>query len=198
MTPRAYTLRRRAETSAATRERIVGAATEVYRERGVSAATIRAVAERADVSRGTVLHHFGDADGLLGAALDHILATIELPDERVLTDGAPTEQRIHEFVDAMAQFYERSTSWWGVFRGDMERPILKEREQAFWASFGRLCAAALGPAAEDRIVSPTVGALLHPWMHGTLRYAGLSLEETTDLITDLVIDLIRRHEEGGR
>lgn len=198
MTPRAYTLRRRAQTAGATRQRIVDAATEVYRERGVAAATIGAVAERADVSRGTVLHHFGDADGLLGAVLDHVLATVDLPDERVLTEGAPRDQRIREFVRAMGLFYERSNSWWEVFRADMERPVLKAREQEFWASFGRLYGAALGAAAEDRLASTTVGALLHPWMYGQLRFAGLSVEETIEVIADLVVDLVHRHEEVGR
>ncbi len=198
MAPRSYTLGRRAETAAATRSRIVEAAAEVYRERGVEGTSIAAVAQRADVSRGSVLHHFGDADGLLGAVLDQVLASIEIPDERVLTEGAPLAQRIHEFVAAMAHFYDRSTDWWEVFRRDMDRPDLQARERDFWASVSRLQAAALGSkAGEDRIVAGTLGAILHPWTFGTLRASGLSLDEAIDSIADLVFVIVRRREGSG-
>jgi len=194
MAPRVYTLRRRAESTAATRGRIVAAAVDVYRERGVGTTTIGAVAARADVSRGTILHHFESADGLLDAVLDHVLATIDVPDERAL-DGALTEaERIHRFVDAMVRFYERSNSWWEVFRRDLERPVVKAKEQLFWASFGRLQAAAIGDAATDRIVASTVAALVHPGTLGIFRETGLNLEETIDIIADLVAGVVRRRQ----
>ena len=194
MAPRSYTLGRRAQTAAATRRRIVEAAAEVYRESGVAAASIGAVAERANVSRGSVLHHFGDADGLLGAVLDEVLESIEVPDARVLTEGAPPERRIRELVDAMGRFYDRSTTWWDVFSRDMGQPDLQAREREFWASIAQLQAAALGNAADDRIVRSTLGAILHPWTFGTLRASGLSLGEAIDVIADLVIDVVRRRE----
>ncbi|MBI3745863.1 MAG: TetR/AcrR family transcriptional regulator [Chloroflexi bacterium] len=192
MAPRTYTLRRRAESTAATRARIVSTAVEVYQERGVGGATIGAIAARADVSRGTVLHHFQDADGLLAAAIDHILATIDIPDERVL-DGASTEaERIHRFVDATFRFYERSNSWWEVFRRDMERPVVKAGEQLFWASFGRLQTAAIGDGSGDRVVASTVAALVHPGTLWTFRETGLNLEEAIDIIADLITGVVRR------
>lgn len=195
MAPRAYKLRRRADTAAATALRIIDAAAEVYRERGVAGSSIGAIAERGDVSRGTVLHHFGGADGLLEAVLDHVLATIEVPDERVLASGASEEERIHQFVDAMVRFYERSNSWWEVFRRDLELPLIQAKEQGFWASFERLRGAAIGEMAADRLVAATVGALVHPGTLWTFREAGLSLEETIDVMADLIVDLVRRRKE---
>lgn len=182
---------------AATRDLIVVAAVDTYRERGVAGATIGAIAARADVSRGTVLHHFGGADGLLDAVLDHILETIEVPDERVLEGAATERERIHRFVAAQAHFNERSNSWWEVFRRDMDRPIVKAKEQVFWAAFGRLRAAAIGPAADDRIVASTVGALVHPGTLFTFRDVGLSLDETIDAIADLVAGVVQRYREAG-
>ena len=198
MAPRSYKLGRRAATAASTRQRIVEAAAEVYRERGVAGASIAAIAERADVSRGSVLHHFGDGDGLLAAVLDHVIATVEYPDERVLTTGAPKEQRIREFVDAMGRFYERSNSWWEVFSQDMGRPDLAARERDFWATVGRLQAAAFGNVAEDRIVASTLGVVMHPWTFGTLRATGLSLDEAITVMADIVVDVVRRHDAGSQ
>ena len=196
MAPRAYTLRRRATTAAATRLGIIEAAAEVYRERGVAGTTIGAVADRADVSRGTVVHHFGGADGLLEAVLEHVLATIEIPDERVLVGSTSPEDRIHRFVVAMVRFYERTTSWWEVFRRDLELPALHAREMTFWASFERLRGAALGAVASDRTVAATVGTLVHPGTLGTFREAGLGLDDTIDVIADLIVDLVHRRQEG--
>jgi AcrR family transcriptional regulator len=194
--PRSYKLGRRAASAATTRQRIVDAAAEVYRERGIAGASIAAIAERADVSRGSVLHHFGDGDGLLAAVLDHVVETVEYPDERVLTVGASKEQRIHEYVAAMARFYERSTSWWEVFSRDMDRPDLQARERDFWVIAARLQAAALGDVANDRIVAATLGTLTHAWTFGTLRSSGLSLDEAIEVVADLVLDTIRRREAG--
>lgn len=195
--PRAYTLRRRAESSAATAARIVTAAAELYLERGVGATTIGAVAERADVSRGSILHHFDGAAGLLDAVLDHVLATIEMPDERVL-EGADTEaERIHRFVDAMVRFYDRSNDWWEAFRRDMDRPVVKAREQLFWETFGRLQAAAIGDIAGDRLIASTVGALIHPSTLWSFHETGLSLDETIDVIADLVVGIVRRRRGEG-
>lgn len=57
---------RRAET----RRRLLDAAAELFAERGVDAASIDAIAERADRTSGAVYDHFGGKDGLLVALLD--------------------------------------------------------------------------------------------------------------------------------
>ena len=197
MAPRSYTLGHRATSAAATRRRVLEAATDLYRERGIVATTIQAVAERADVSRGTILNHFAGADGLLDAVLDHVLVTIDMPDERVL-DGAPsTDERIRRFVAAMFDFYERSSSWWTIFGPEMQLPALQAREQAFNASIGRFQAAALGPIAGDPVVAAAVAAFVHPHTLGTMRVAGASLAEVTQVIGDALVDLVARQQGTG-
>src|SRR5262249_33455336 len=52
------------------REALLQAAVEVIADKGVHAVTMRAVAEHADVSPGTVTYHFESADDLLVAALE--------------------------------------------------------------------------------------------------------------------------------
>jgi AcrR family transcriptional regulator len=53
------------------REALLDAAVSVIADHGWGAVTVRAVAERAKVSPGTVTYHFGSADELLVAALEH-------------------------------------------------------------------------------------------------------------------------------
>jgi len=65
--PRAYTLKRRAERQAATRQRIVDAAIELHQTVGPAATTVSDVAERAGVGRVTVYRHFPDELALAAA-----------------------------------------------------------------------------------------------------------------------------------
>src|SRR5215467_9453291 len=98
MAPRPYSLGRRAEAAAGTRRRVIDAAVALYRERGVAETTVTAVAARADVSRGTVLHHFGDGEGLLAAVLDHALVSLDVPDGSVLAGIPEPAARARRFV----------------------------------------------------------------------------------------------------
>jgi len=70
MAPRKYAQQLRAASADQRRTRIIDAAVIEYRERGVTSASLQSIAARADVSRGTILNHFGNADGLLAAVLE--------------------------------------------------------------------------------------------------------------------------------
>jgi len=169
----------------------------VYFESGMKGATLKAIAERADVSPGTILHHFGDADSLFAAVVDGILGSLELPDERILDGIIGTEQRIRAYVAAMVAFFRRSTSWWQVFQSEMERPAVKAQEAAYYERIGRLQASALGPElAADAGVQAAVGAVLYPSTLGSMLWllesAGTPPEEATRVIEDLVIGFLDR------
>jgi AcrR family transcriptional regulator len=197
MAPRPYTLARRAESSALTHARILDAASALYLERGVAGTTLAAIAARADVSRGTILHHFGGADGLLEAVAEQVLEALELPDERILDGIDDPEARIRTFVDAMVRFFERSTPWWQVFEPVLQRPALQAREAEYWAGLANLQAAALGPALrDDPQAASTVDALLHPGTMGAflwaLEQAGIAADDRRRLFTDVVLGYLDR------
>lgn len=195
MAPRRYHQQSRAVSAAATRRRIRDAALEVYRERGVGATTVQAVAERADVARGTIVNHYGSAEQLLEGVLDDIVADLRYPDEHVL-DGATTEaDRIRRYVDAMFRFFERSEAWWPSFAADIELPVLKAREQEYIAVVGRLFAATFGALAADRIVGAAARAYVNYMPLNDLRAAGLSIDDAIEVVAGTLIDLINRRRE---
>lgn len=201
MAPRPYTQRKRADSADVTRARIVEAAGELYRERGVAATTMAAIAERADVARGTILHHFGGSDRLLDAVAQRVLEALELPDERLLDGVAPGEARIRVFVEAMVRFFERSTPWWQVFEPVMQRPELQAREAEYWAGFGRLQAAAFGPELTgDAEAMATIGALIHPGTLGSLLWvletAGIPAADRSRVVGDLVVAYVAGRAGG--
>jgi AcrR family transcriptional regulator len=207
MTPRTYVQDRRAASVAGTRARILDAALGLYGEVGVPGTTLTSVAERADVARGTILNHFGSADGLLGAALDELLKRLELPDERMLDGIADRDQRVRMFIDAMIGFQERSAPFWTMFEGEMQRPELQQREAYYWEAFERLLAAAIGSElAGDPRAAAAIMSLSHPATAGTFFWsferAGRTKAEARELIGDLAIDVVRRlatqGDNGGR
>ena len=197
MAPRRYRLTTRAASAAATRDRIIVAASAEYREAGPREASLRAIAARAGVSRGTILHHFGDAGGLLGAVLDDVVAALSVPDAQLLHGARDADDRARRFVDAMVRFYDRTSDWWTVFGSALDHPVVQSREVAFWEQIAGFRAAAFGAAADDRLVTAVVDALTHPATLGTLRTGGLSLEETITVTGDLVVDLLRRQRLAG-
>lgn len=197
MAPRAYTQRGRADSAAATRQRILDATLELYRDRGIPATTLKAVAQRADVSRGTILHHFGSADGLLGAVLDGVLGSLDLPDAHVLEDLQDLDSRVRTFVSEMLDFQDRTSHWWPLFESEMQRPEVQQREATYWAWFAAFQAAALGPELRDE---PAAHAVLlsvaHPATVGTFFWAfeqgGLPRGEARALLLDIAVDAVRR------
>jgi AcrR family transcriptional regulator len=69
--------RRWARTDA-TQQRILDAATEVFRSRGFSAATMADIVERSGASIGSIYHHFGGKKELFLAIYDRLSADVEL------------------------------------------------------------------------------------------------------------------------
>lgn len=197
MTPRRYRLTTRAASASATRESIIRAAAAEYREHGVSRTSLRAIAARADVSRGTILHHFRDANGLLGAVLDEVIVSLRVPDARLLDGAGDADDRARRFVDAIFHFYDRTSDWWTVFGSELGHPVVQAREVAFWDLVAGFRSAAFGPAADDRIVAAAIDAVTHPVTLGNLRARGLSLEEAISITGDLVVDLLGRHARAG-
>jgi len=202
MAPRPYNLGRRAEAAAGTRRRVIDAAVQLYRDRGIGATTVTAVAERADVSRGTVLHHFGDGDGLLAAVLDHALASLHMPDGEVLDGVTDPAERGRGFVAEMFRFYDRTSDWWRVFAGERDElpshPAIAAATRRYEAAVGAFMGAALGGLASDRIVVATIGTLIAPTTFYPLLGAGLSLAEAIDVVGDLVAGFIANRTTSNR
>jgi AcrR family transcriptional regulator len=198
--PRRYTQRKRADSADATRARVVAAAMDLYRERGVAATTLAAIAERADVARGTVVHHFGGADGVLDAVAEQVLVNLEMPDERILEGIETDARRARAFITAMVRFFERSAAWWPVFESVMQRPGLQAREADYWAGLGQLQAAALGPElAADQVAMTAIGALIHPGTLGSflwvLETSGIEADERAEIVVDLALAYLQRRRD---
>ena len=169
---------------------------ELYRERGVAGTTIQAIAERADVVRGTVLNHYGSAEGLLEALLDEAAAEIRLPDAHLLEGATTDEARVRQFVAGMFRFFERSAEWWSVFRADMDLPALEARERAYRDAVVRLESATFGDLATDAVVGAAARAFVDYGPMYALLGGGLSLDEAIDAVGDALVAVVDRRRKG--
>ena len=190
MSPRRYSMQVRAEQTARTRERILDAALASYRERGIAATSLQAVARRADVSAATILNHFGSADELARLVVQRLSDAIQIPDDRDWTERG-RELRVRRLVREMFAFYDRSAPWFEVFRTELGRdPALREGEGAFWQSIAELYNRVFGDAlASDRVRGAAFG-LTHPGTLTALLNAGMTLDDATDLVADALVRLL--------
>lgn len=192
MAPRRYQQHERAASSARTRDLIIRAAADVYRERGVANSTVKAIAQRADVARGTVANHFPSPEALLEAVLDQAAAEVAFPDVHELSAAQTVAERVRKYVDMMFRFYERSAEWWAVFSADMDLPALQARERAYDEVVLRLRIAAFGPLVDDRQVAASVRAFVdYAPMYGLLG-AGLTLDEAIEVVSWALLEVVDR------
>jgi AcrR family transcriptional regulator len=187
MSPRAYSMNRRAAAVESTRKRIVQSAIDLYRRQGVLATTTEQVARRADVARATVLNHFGGSRGLTVAAVDAIADSLRVPGPAIFQSCTTAAARLRRLTLALFQLYDRSEPWYASLRSEINSvPALRKRERRFWGDTDVLYAAALGSLRRRRRLVATVVGLTNPATFGALKQAGLSTEEAADVVGELL------------
>jgi len=86
-TPRAYRMTTRAESARRTGDRILDAVTQLFWERPTDQVVLADVAARAGVTVQTVIRRFGGREGLMAAAVERSVASVE-EQRRVTPDDA--------------------------------------------------------------------------------------------------------------
>jgi AcrR family transcriptional regulator len=106
-TARTYELKRRAERQEETRQRIVEAAVELHTTLGPSRVTVKAIAERAGVTRPTVYAHFPDDRSLFQACSGHVRETTPPPDPVAWRAISDPGERLRTALRDLYGYYER-------------------------------------------------------------------------------------------
>jgi AcrR family transcriptional regulator len=184
--PRRYTLGKRADQLAATRQRILDAAAALYHELGVMQTTIHEVALRADVAPGTVLNHFASTDMLARAVIAEAIGSLRLPDDAVFTGLDTAPERVARLAGELFAFYDRSEPWYGIYAREPGVPAWADAEAAFQAAFDRLVRTALGPLAEDVSAVAAVAAFLDGAAYSILLARGLSSADAATLVGEVL------------
>ncbi len=198
MASRKYSMEHRTAMAARTRERILDAALVCYRERGIGATSLQAVARQAEVSAATILNHFGAADELARVVVGQLAQTLQVPDDSDWAEPGRTP-RVRRLVQEMFAFYDRSTPWFEIFRAELGvDPVLREGEAAFWQAIQDLYRRVFGDALYDPHVRGAVFGLTHPATVAALWASGLTSEGGAELIADTLIRTLDQWEGQQR
>ena len=186
--PRSYRLGRRADDMADTRSRIIAAALEIFRDRGLAGASNLAVAKAADVAPATVRNHFPGSADLAGAVFEALLVELRIPTASIFDGVDGLEGRIERLAHELAAFYERSEPWWRAYEREPE--LIKAwggGVDRYYADIERLMRTALGPLGDDDQAVAVIASVIGPPTFFALRGRGLSSEDAVRLTTQLVV-----------
>lgn len=150
--------------AADTRERIRTAATDLFRERGLSGASVREIAAAAEADPALVIRHFG-SKGLL------FLETMQVVAEPHPLFGGPVDDLGRQCVRFLLEFSEESrATFLALLRGSQEPAVASQLAHAHTDLFvAPLRAHLSGPDADlrARLAASVVGGLLYSiWVVG--------------------------------
>jgi len=192
MAPRHYSLNRRAEAAQATRQRIVEATLQLHAEKGVLATSHKDVAARADVSVGTVYHHFPTQDAMVRACGVQVGDLFPVPSVETIDARAPQRERIVALTRELVALYVRMP-WFEKLRTERgEVPALDFGMSRREESVRNLIRRALGRSAKKRIA--IVEAILDPAVVNRLLESGMSWDEAATTLASILNAWL----EGGR
>lgn len=186
---RTYNLGRRAETAAETRQRLVEATAALHAERGISATSLRDIAERAAVSVGTAYHHFPTYLDAVRACGVHTMAKSPLPAESIFDGIDERDERVLVLVRELCGWYDRNP-WLERVRGERSiYPPVEEGVSAVEGGIEQLARLAAGCTADE---ARTVAALADVAVYSSLRRAGVPAGRIPGRMAEVIVAWLSR------
>jgi TetR/AcrR family transcriptional regulator len=200
--PRPYRLGERAAQMAATRDRIVEAAIDLYTEVGISAATLGDIGRRADVAPGTFRKHFPSREDLERAVMERLVAEAPLPDSSIFDGAGTIEERLARVIAAGGAFMDGARRLYRMWlREPLLSPAWLERGAEYGQRWDLLMRTALGPLADDDEAVAVLRGVLDPEFFDRVAAGRRSTPETAALITAVIAPWFasrRPSASGGR
>ena len=191
--PRSYNLGQRAAAKADTRSRIVVAALDVYRNRGLAGASNLAIARAADVAPATVRNHFPEPGELARAVFDALLVELRIPTPAIFEGLDRLPDRIERLARELAAFYARSEPWWRAYEREPELiSVWGGGVDQYYADIERLMRVALGELGSDDRSVAVVSSVIGPPPFFALKARGLDSDAAVRLTLELVLPWLER------
>ena len=158
---RVYRKRKRAEQELATRERITEAAVSLHQTLGPARTTVKAIAERAGVQRGTVYRHFPDAGRLFAACSASYSARHPAPDVAAWAAIAAPDARLRRALSDLYAWYSEVEAMLSKVIRDIEElpPAMQQELAADFAAMGEVLM--LGRPERGRARTRLAAAVAH-------------------------------------
>ena len=164
MTPRKYTMDKRRAAVEATRRRILEATLALHAEKGIFGTSWQDIAQRADVSVGTVYKHFPSLNELVPACGELMYAITRPPSledaPEIFAGASSLEERLERLVFELFDFYERGAPYIETDFQERRLPAVAEWEAYMRTTIAGLVREALVSAEPDERMIQAVSALL--------------------------------------
>lgn len=158
------TVDKRMTGKAATQERILAAATELFMSRGFERTTMSEIAEKASVSRATVFWHFSEKAGLFRECFSRVLAPFRESFEQDLS-AVPPRKRLEEQLAMSQRFADDHRDDISAFvRWAVESPDLREGvittlfdlNQRFAGALTQIVAEIVPPSRDAKLLATAI------------------------------------------
>ncbi len=191
MAPRNYRLGRRGEMAEETRRRIVAATYALHGEQGIAATTMKQIAARADVSIGTVYHHFPSYDDVIQACGAYTAEVTRPPTAAIFRGARSRKERVERLAAELFAYYARLPSLERVRAERHKLPVLDRALSEWEADLADIVRQALEPADDVRLVGFAT-AVLDPAVLRVLTEHGLSPSEAAAEIAVAIVTRLRK------
>lgn len=194
---RTYNLGRRAETAAETKQRLVNATAALHAERGITATSLRDIADRAGVSVGTAYHHFPTYLDAVRACGAHTMASSPLPAESIFDGIDELEERIDVLVRELCGWYVRNR-WLERIRPERSAyPPVEEGLSMVERGIEQLARVAAQCTPDE---ARTVAALADVAVHSSLLRSGVPAARVPGRIAEAIVVWLRTRttQRAGR
>lgn len=186
---RPYTKRRRAESEAETRDRIVAATVALHEEVGPARTTVAAIAERAGVHRPTVYRHFPETSDLLAACSGLWERMHPPPDPGSWIAVRSPEARLRVALDELYAYYEETGAMIRNVLADgavvPEVAVYAAQFEEYFSMIGDVLMADRRDVGRLTHAAVAVAVAFETWATATRR-AELTRAEAVDLAVGLV------------
>ena len=185
---RTYTLKKRAEQQAETRQRIVEAAVELHGTVGPARTTLSMIAERAGVQRHTLYAHFPDERSIFLACSGHVYERDPLPDVGPWRTIADPGERLRAGLTAIYGWYERNADLLACVLRDAEHHALVQEINALRvapvrAAWNEVLGAGLGPKQRALLA---LALSFYTW-RTLVRQAGMEQDASVDAMVTAIV-----------
>ena len=188
-------MEQRAARAAATRERILDATMALHATQGVVATSHKDVAARADVSVGTVYHHFPNADELVAACGARTFELFPPPPLESIDGTAPLTVRIEQLTQALARLYAQLAGLDRVRLDRMKVPALDRGLRHFEEAIEALIRRALGGLARRKNAVAIVAAFTDYTVIDRLAAAGMHTREIANTLASILTSWLDRKDK---
>ena len=174
-----------------TRQRILEATLALHSEKGIFGTSWQDIAERADVSVGTVYKHFPSLDELVpacGELMYNITRPPSLEDTSQIFAGAGTlEERLERLISELFDFYERGASYIETDFQERQLPAVQEWEAYWRATIEGLTREALSPVGPDERTVRAASTLIDFSVFKSFLERDIPKEEATKIMNEVLL-----------